>query len=509
MEYSTSSMTTQATNIVSNHNNKQQNMTGNMHTEISKKISFANKMKFQNTITIYLLSFYSGLSFITNLTLSLFLKDNLHFQPYQMAYIRLMMSLPWILRPLYGILSDLIPVCGLKRKSYIILLWLISTMSWLCLAHFSNHILVVYFTVILNQFSLAFLAVVNRAIIIETSKLYEDIDEKINDYTSKGSITQILGKFVASLFEGVLAGKMETKYVFLISSFLSILILIGGIIFIEKHPGINKKELFYSFISTSSGNDFERGSNTILLSSDCENQKDDDNKKLSIKALFQDFICNSKVYPALLFIILYNSVPSTQSSVFYFSTNKLKLSPIDMGYISILTNISMIISMIVYKKFLQQFTWLQMLIGTTFVNLICGFPYILINFNLGSLIGMDDYTLLIISRCFSAVIEQYTFTPFLCFASMITPKTFLATGTAIVTTCWNIGLTFSEATCGFVSLMLGITATNFDNFYLLIFIERFGKIFSLIILLWVNVIVPKKRRTQGRNIYQEGKLTVY
>ena len=37
MEYSASSMTTQATNIVSNHNNKQQNMTENMHTEISKK----------------------------------------------------------------------------------------------------------------------------------------------------------------------------------------------------------------------------------------------------------------------------------------------------------------------------------------------------------------------------------------------------------------------------------------------------------------------------------------
>ena len=106
MEYSASSMTTQETNIVLNHNNNQQNMTENMHMEISKKISFANKMKLQNTITIYLISFYSGLSFITNLTLSLFLKDNLHFQPYQMAYIRLMMSLPWILRPLYGILSD-------------------------------------------------------------------------------------------------------------------------------------------------------------------------------------------------------------------------------------------------------------------------------------------------------------------------------------------------------------------------------------------------------------------
>ena len=116
--------------------------------------------------------------------------------------------------------------------------------------------------------------------------------------------------------------------------------------------------------------------------------------------------------------------------------------------------------------------------------------------------------LLLIGRCSSAVIEQFAFTPFLCFASMITPKNFLATGTAIVTTCWNIGLTSSEAFSGILSAYLGITSENFDNFYVLILIERLGKVITLVILCFVKVHVPKKRKTNGGNIYAEGKQTI-
>ena len=207
-------------------------------------------------------------------------------------------------------------------------------------------------------------------------------------------------------------------------------------------------------------------------------------KENNSQKVFKKFICNYRVYPALLFVIIYNSVPSSQSAVFYFSTNELKISPIEMGYISVLCNLSMLISMLIYKKYLQKVSWLKMLTVTTLINFIFGFPYIAMNFN-----SSFRNFLLLIGRCSSAVIEQFAFTPFLCFASMITPKNFLATGTAIVTTCWNIGLTSSEAFSGILSAYLGITSENFDNFYVLILIERLGKVITLVILCFVKEFI--------------------
>lgn len=492
MEYSNSSFNTESsTKLLCKFPLKttSKNLSYLTSHEKKEKISFSSKMKLQNSITIILLSFFSGISFISSLTLSLFLKDRLHFQPSQMAYIRLAQSFPWIIRPLYGYISDFHPILGLKRKSYLILLFIVNSLAWLILSYFSYHITMVFITVVLVQFSLAFIAVVNRAIIIETSKLYEDIDEKINEFVHISSMAQVIGKLVASLFEGVLAEKLYPCYVFIISSFISVIVLIAAWVFIEKYEGFEKHELFYSFISTSSTSDFEVSSS--------------ERKEINLKKVFKKFICNYRVYPALLFVIIYNSVPSSQSAVFYYSTNELNISPIEMGYISVLCNLSMVISMMIYKRYLQKVSWLKMLTVTTFFNFICGFPYIAMNFNFSF-----RNILLIIGRCSSAVIEQFAFTPFLCFASMITPKSFLATGTAIVTTCWNIGLTLSEALSGVLSAHLGITSENFDNFYVLILIERLGKVLTLMILCFVKVHVPKKRKTNGGNIYAEGKLTI-
>ena len=491
MEYSNSSLNTESsTKLLCKFplQKKSKNLSYLTSHEQKEKISFSSKMKLQNSITIILLSFFSGISFISSLTLSLFLKDRLHFQPSQMAYIRLAQSFPWIIRPLYGYISDFHPIFGLKRKSYLIILFIKYSLAWFILSYFSYHITMVFIAVVLVQFSLAFIAVVNRAIIIETSKLYEDIDGKINEFVNISSMAQVIGKLVASLFEGVIAEKFNPRYVFILSSFISAIVLIAAILFIEKYEGFEKHDLFYSFFSTSSTSDFEVSSK----------KKENNSQKV-----FKKFICNYRVYPALLFVIIYNSVPSSQSAVFYFSTNELKISPIEMGYISVLCNLSMLISMLIYKKYLQKVSWLKMLTVTTLINFIFGFPYIAMNFN-----SSFRNFLLLIGRCSSAVIEQFAFTPFLCFASMITPKNFLATGTAIVTTCWNIGLTSSEAFSGILSAYLGITSENFDNFYVLILIERLGKVLTLMILCFVKVHVPKKRKTNGGNIYAEGKLTI-
>lgn len=50
-----------------------------------------------------------------------FLKDSLHYNAAQSAAFTFLITVPWMIKPLYGLLSDFFPIFGLRRKSYFIL----------------------------------------------------------------------------------------------------------------------------------------------------------------------------------------------------------------------------------------------------------------------------------------------------------------------------------------------------------------------------------------------------
>jgi hypothetical protein len=55
--------------------------------------------------------------------------------PAQMASISGMISLPWIVKPLWGIISDSIPLFGYRRKSYLIILNIVGLLCWMHLGY--------------------------------------------------------------------------------------------------------------------------------------------------------------------------------------------------------------------------------------------------------------------------------------------------------------------------------------------------------------------------------------
>lgn len=89
--------------------------------------------------------------------------------------------------PLYGLITDLISLCGYKQKSYFILLFLINAISWLLISANLNSIILLQIVFAIIQFTLAFIGVVNRVIITETGRLYEDFEIKTKENIVKAS----------------------------------------------------------------------------------------------------------------------------------------------------------------------------------------------------------------------------------------------------------------------------------------------------------------------------------
>jgi len=64
--------------------------------------------------------FSQGMYALADQTIAIMFKDR-GLQPDQVAYFFLLASVPWFIKPLYGLLSDFVPLFGRRRKSYLML----------------------------------------------------------------------------------------------------------------------------------------------------------------------------------------------------------------------------------------------------------------------------------------------------------------------------------------------------------------------------------------------------
>lgn len=75
----------------------------------------------------------NGIAALPNLSLSFLLKEIVHLTPSQSAYFQAVTSVAWVIKPLWGYISDTCPLGGSKRKSYLLLSSLIAAAAWFSL----------------------------------------------------------------------------------------------------------------------------------------------------------------------------------------------------------------------------------------------------------------------------------------------------------------------------------------------------------------------------------------
>ncbi|HEY7219183.1 MAG TPA: folate/biopterin family MFS transporter, partial [Candidatus Binatia bacterium] len=65
--------------------------------------------------------FAQGTWYLPNLAITFFLKDTLSLNAAQTATFFSITVIPWLIKPVYGLISDFIPLFGQRRKSYLLL----------------------------------------------------------------------------------------------------------------------------------------------------------------------------------------------------------------------------------------------------------------------------------------------------------------------------------------------------------------------------------------------------
>ena len=97
----------------------------------------------QRTICImvlfYLIQTYGSLPGLFGLPLTIYLKENLELSPAQLATFSSLVFIPWMIRPLYGIIGDAFPLFGYQFKSYFISCYALTLTVLLGLSTFQSY----------------------------------------------------------------------------------------------------------------------------------------------------------------------------------------------------------------------------------------------------------------------------------------------------------------------------------------------------------------------------------
>ena len=95
-------------------------------------------------------------------------KDDFKVSPARMGLYMSYISFPWVIKPIWGLLTDSKPLFGYRRKSYLIIFGLLAAIGWVLMAYYGMYNMYhALLLLLMIQFSVCFANVVGEAILVE------------------------------------------------------------------------------------------------------------------------------------------------------------------------------------------------------------------------------------------------------------------------------------------------------------------------------------------------------
>ena len=446
-----------------------------------------NKIKNQkkcqiNKKCLYLLGFYLGVIDISDLALKYYLKAQKNINNSTFSKIKIIIQIAYLIKPLYGLLIDLIPIFGYKKKFYLIICFVINIIS-LCIIvfNYNNFVLSIICHFLIN-ITISFTAVISSAIQVEISR-FQDKQNGVSAGT-KTLLHQYykiktIGNLILSFFKGFLIQKYSIDIIFYICGFLSFFIFISGIILDEdkykkKEKGITRIQSIINF-------------SPIIEKKDCPK-----NNKL-------DKFKNIVLLLVLIFIL--ELTPLCDIPLFHYETNILGFTPQDLGLLDCLSQIFIIIFIEINNRYCYKFNFRTIIFVVRILIFFCFFLiYLLITKNTQKYI--NDFILIAFSSALRAGLNSLGKMPYRLLCFKYSPFGYGATIFAISDCVCNLGNLLAELIDYFCAFIYNVTYNNFINFEILVFTESILNLLPLIYI-WIpesKFFSVKKEETSAQEL---------
>jgi len=413
-----------------------------------------------------LLSLNEGLSDFSHLAISYFFKDMLKLSPSESSFFRSLISFPYIFQPLFGLISDLFPIYGYKRKTYLIICGSSNLFLWLILSlkdfpkYFSIFIL---FLINLNN---TFINACSGGIVVEVSKKLTLTDKKLERFNASHTYKNI-GMVISSILRGFIIELFGIKINFLLAGILSVFNIISGIIYYESNSNENKEEQNYQIIKNNNNDNEEENNHSISI-----NQN---------KLNFLSVLNNKNILTPLFLVLFFSSTPSYFESSFYYLSDIKGFNPRNFGELTIYIMILMLSISILYKNYLKSFNKKKIIFWSILISFICScFFNIYISFNLNSKM------IVILSISLYVTIKSICSKPMLDLAFLSCPKGFEGSIMGLFGSALSFGKTISTFLGSLLTMYFKIEKNDYSNFNFLILVHNLISLSTVVGLVFIT-----------------------
>jgi Na+/melibiose symporter-like transporter len=437
-------------------NNEESNLQPiiNLESELFKK-----KLIKRNQFAYLIISITLGISGISDLAVQYFFKDTLKVQPSELSMYLSIAQIPWFLKPLFGLITDMLPIFGYRRKCYIIICGFLDFLSFFSMFYLDLSLTLFVLLLFFHYCCVSFSSVLAEAVVVELSKINlesknqsdslsnEDFNKKSSNAKNNVSyffFFKYMGTLISSIFKGILVEKFSTKTVFFISSFIPLCFILSGIILMEERIIKKSKD------------------NTDIKESICLlNVKS--NKRNSCPAKFFRFLCQKHICVPIIFIIIFNAKPSYSGPMFYFFTDTLNFNSIDLGIVSTCGTLATLIAIATYRYCLKNKSFRIIIIFGSFLSFFVSFSSYLLVTRINIKIGIPDFLFLIFSSSFIDMLGEIIGMPLNSIGAILSPESLEATSYSIFTSAMNFGSIISSMLGSILTSLLDITSKNYSN----------------------------------------------
>ena len=252
--------------------------------------------------------------------LNYFLKQTYEWTPVQVAAYLTVLNLPWIIKPVYGIVSDFLPLFGYRRKTYLVLANAAAAGAYCWVTQITAPSELV-FVLLLTAYGMAISSTVCGAVLVENGQKFGASDAFVNQQWLWFNIAAMASAFIGGeLVERLPPGTALHAAAGIIA--IAPLAAVFAAWFLIREPAarINFPEMKKTFAS--------------LLAA----------------------LAMRELWVIALFLFVYYLNPGLGTPLYYHMTDELKFSQQYIGILGSINSAGWIAGALLYRKFLKGIT---------------------------------------------------------------------------------------------------------------------------------------------------------
>ncbi|BAY34136.1 hypothetical protein NIES2107_60410 [Nostoc carneum NIES-2107] len=421
---------------------------------VKQKIFFGHEPSAE-LIAILTVYFVQGILGLARLAVSFFLKDELLLSPTQVSALLGIVALPWIIKPVFGFISDGLPIFGYRRRPYLILSGILGTISWVSLATLVHTTWAATLAIALGSLSVAVSDVIVDSLVVERARAESQADA--------GSLQSIcwgasaFGGLITAYFSGWLLEHFSTHTVFLITAVFPL--LVSAVAWLIAESPVNKS---------------------------AENSSQ--NNSVSVKhqlSQLRQAVTQKAIWLPTAFVFIWQATPTADSAFFFFTTNELHFAPEFLGRVRLVTNLASLVGIWIFQRYLKSLPFRVIFGWSTVLSAALGMTMLLLVTHTNRALGIDDHWFSLGDSLILTVMGQIAYMPVLVLAARLCPPGVEATLFALLMSVSNLAGMVSYEFGAIIMHWLGITETNFDSLWLLVMITNLSTLLPLPFLNWL------------------------